>query len=115
MSELSEFNELKAELGDYIKKVEKDFYIAMAKKRAPYQEFLDRILTFYFVTSFISEKKIASVENGVYSIDLKGIGVNKLLGRGHPDNKYKVTVQLASKIAIDRIKKKGGDVLQQKK
>jgi len=62
MTELIERNDLIAELGNYIKKVEKDFPITMKEKRVPYHAFLDRILNFYFVTSFVSEKKIVSVD-----------------------------------------------------
>jgi hypothetical protein len=62
MTDVSELNEFKAELDDYIRKAQMDFYMTMDKKRVPYQGLLDRILSFYFVTSFVSEKKIVSID-----------------------------------------------------
>ena len=62
MSELSDLYDLEAELHEYIKKVEKGFASGLAKKRAKYQEFLNCILAFYFFTSFVTEKKIVSIE-----------------------------------------------------
>lgn len=48
-------------------------------------------------------------------IDLKGIGYNKLLGKGNINKKLKVIVKYASKKAVERIKKHGGEVILDKK
>ena len=60
--------------------------------------------------NFISNKSV-SKESDVYIVDLKKIGFNKLLGKGTPKNKYKITAEYASKKVIDKIKKSGGDVV----
>ena len=50
-------------------------------------------------------------ENGFYSIDLEKLGFNKLLSNGRASNKYRITVQNASKKAIEKIKASGGEVV----
>ena len=50
-------------------------------------------------------------ENNFYSIDLSRLGFNKLLSSGKAANKYKITVQYASKKAIEKIKNSGGEVI----
>ena len=50
-------------------------------------------------------------ENNFYSIDLSRLGFNKLLSNGKVLNKYKITIQYASKKAIEKIKNSGGEVI----
>lgn len=50
-------------------------------------------------------------ENGMYVIDLKKIGCNKLLGSGDVTKKIKVICESASKNAISKIKEHGGEVI----
>jgi large subunit ribosomal protein L15 len=50
-------------------------------------------------------------ENGVFAVDLKKLGFDKLLSKGKVTNKYKITVPYASKNAIEKIKSVGGEVI----
>ena len=59
-------------------------------------------------------KKLISKENDIYVVDLKKIGFNKLLGKGKPTKKYKITTEYASKNIIEKIKKAGGEVILKK-
>ncbi len=62
--------------------------------------------------SYIEEHigKLATQENGNYIIDLSKTEYNKLLGKGKATKKMIITVQSASKKAIDTVKKSGGEV-----
>ena len=55
--------------------------------------------------------EIINKENGLFSIDLKKLGFNKLLSTGKVTNKYKIKVTYASKKAIEKIKSNGGEVI----
>ena len=44
-------------------------------------------------------------------INLKELGYNKLLGRGKISKKIKVQVEYASKLVVEKIKEKGGEVI----
>jgi large subunit ribosomal protein L15 len=57
------------------------------------------------------EDKKAKIESGIYVIDLGELGIGKLLGTGKISIKAKVTVDSASKKAIEAIKEAGGEVL----
>lgn len=59
--------------------------------------------------------KLATKEKDKYVIDLNKAGYNKLLGKGKIKNKYKITVDGASKKAVDKIKKLGGEVIVKEK
>jgi len=59
----------------------------------------------------LEAKKFAVKEKDSFSIDLKKLGFNKLLGSGMVKNKYNIKVDYASKIAVEKIKKTGGDVI----
>ncbi len=61
--------------------------------------------------SLVSTKKM-SVEGDVFVINLGDIGINKLLGKGTPDRKYKITVKYASEKAIEKIKSTGDIVIE---
>ncbi|MBI2651662.1 uL15 family ribosomal protein [Candidatus Woesearchaeota archaeon] len=50
-------------------------------------------------------------ENGYLEVDLQTLGFDKLLSKGRATNKYKIKVAHASEKAIEKIKKKEGEVL----
>ncbi len=52
------------------------------------------------------------VDKGILTntINLKELGFNKLLGKGNINGKFNITVESASKKAIEKIKKAGGNV-----
>jgi len=52
-----------------------------------------------------------------YELELKKLGYNKLLGKGSVKEKFIIIADFASKKAVDKVKKVGGDVkvLQEKK
>lgn len=54
---------------------------------------------------------LISKEVGLCIIDLGKLGFNKLLGKGKATNRYKITAEAASKKAIEKIKKMGGEVV----
>ena len=60
---------------------------------------------------FKLSNEIVNKEDGLFSIDLKKLGFNKLLSTGKVTNKYKIKVPFASKKAIEKIKRNGGDVI----
>lgn len=57
------------------------------------------------------ENKKAKIEADVYVIDLGALGIDKLLGSGKLGIKVKVTVNSASKNAIEAVKEAGGEVI----
>ncbi|MBT4540332.1 hypothetical protein HOC35_02360 [Candidatus Woesearchaeota archaeon] len=57
------------------------------------------------------EKSIITEENNVSVVDFSKLGVDKLLGTGNPTRKYKILVNIASKKAIEKIEKAGGEVV----
>ena len=65
----------------------------------------------------LRKKKIISINlDGLNKFDkeeinLKELGYNKLLGRGSISRKLKVYVESASKLAIEKIREKGGEVI----
>ncbi|HJN56637.1 MAG: uL15 family ribosomal protein [Candidatus Woesearchaeota archaeon] len=59
----------------------------------------------------LNSEKLISKENDFYSVDLEKIGFNKLLSKGKISNKYRIKVPYASKKAIEKIKKGGGEVI----
>jgi large subunit ribosomal protein L15 len=50
-------------------------------------------------------------EKGVYSVDLKNLGVDKLLSKGTPSKRWNIKVKFASASAQEKIKEKDGSVL----
>jgi len=56
-------------------------------------------------------KKLISKESKGFIIDLKKLGYNKLLGSGKVTQKFIITVEAASKKAVERVKKAGGEVI----
>ena len=52
-----------------------------------------------------------AAKNGkTISIDLKGMGYDKLLGTGVPSQAYKITINAASTKAVEKIEAAGGEV-----
>ena len=55
-------------------------------------------------------KNIATKTGTTYSINMKDLNVQKILGRGEVNNKINITVDKASKRAIEKIESAGGKV-----
>lgn len=53
----------------------------------------------------------AKENEGIIEIDLNALGFNKLLGSGKVDKKLKITVEKASKNAIEKVKSAGGEIV----
>jgi large subunit ribosomal protein L15 len=53
---------------------------------------------------------VMTKKNDTYAINLADIKVNKLLGSGNTELKFEITVDSASKLAIEKIEKAGGKV-----
>lgn len=62
------------------------------------------------IVKLISQN-MAIKEGGVFSVDLKQLGFDKLLSKGNAKNKYKIKAHYASKQAIEKIKSNGGEVI----
>jgi large subunit ribosomal protein L15 len=58
----------------------------------------------------VADKK-AKIEAGIYIIDLGMMGIDKLLGSGKLSAKIRVTVDSASKSAVEAVKEAGGEVV----
>jgi len=61
-------------------------------------------------TKTLLEEGIASKKENKIKIDLRKIGVNKLLGKGKVTQPLEITVQEISKIAAKKIEEAGGTV-----
>lgn len=55
--------------------------------------------------------KAAVLDNGVYSVNLADLGIDKLLSAGKVTKKFRLTVRAASKAAVEKIKAAGGEVV----
>jgi len=60
-------------------------------------------------------KNLVKKEGDVFLIDLEKLGYEKLLSAGKVTQKFKVLVKSASKKAIEKIKKLGGEIIQPEK
>ncbi len=60
--------------------------------------------------NFVKDK-LAVLEKDVYAIDLTDLGIDKLLSAGKVTNKFKITVDFASKAALEKVKAAGGEVV----
>jgi large subunit ribosomal protein L15 len=58
----------------------------------------------------LTQKNIATKTGTTYSINMKDLNVQKILGRGEVNNKINITVNKASKRAIEKIESAGGKV-----
>lgn len=56
-------------------------------------------------------KKLVSKKDELYIVDCDKLGFTKLLGDGRVTKKFKITVDSASKKAVERVKTAGGDVI----
>lgn len=56
-------------------------------------------------------KKIIEKQGDFYSIDIAKLGFNKLLGNGKITKKFRINAQFASKSAVEKVKKAGGEVI----
>jgi large subunit ribosomal protein L15 len=59
----------------------------------------------------LSSQNLVNKEGEFFSVDLKKLGFDKLLSSGKATNKYKIKTRYASKKAIEKIKKNGGEVV----
>ncbi len=55
--------------------------------------------------------KLIEKENDFFIMDISKLGYNKLLGSGKVTKKFKINAKYASNNAIEKIKKKGGEVI----
>lgn len=62
------------------------------------------------IDTLVSKGK-ASVNGGVFVINLKDIKVQKLLGTGHTSKKFEIVAEFASPRAVEKIQKAGGKVI----
>jgi large subunit ribosomal protein L15 len=60
--------------------------------------------------SQLVEKKLATLDKDVYTVDLNLTGCTKLLGNGKATKKMQITVKSASQTAIDKVTEAGGTV-----
>ncbi len=58
----------------------------------------------------LTKNNIASKSGNTYTIDLKEINIQKILGRGELNKKINISVKKASKRAIEKIESAGGKV-----
>jgi len=58
----------------------------------------------------LTKNNIASKSGNTYTIDLKNVNIQKILGRGEINKKINITVNKASKRAIEKIESAGGKV-----
>ncbi len=58
----------------------------------------------------LTQKNIATKTGTTYSINMKDLNVQKILGRGEINNKINITVDKASKQAVEKIESAGGKV-----
>ncbi len=58
----------------------------------------------------LTKNNIASKSGNTYTIDLKDVNIQKILGRGEINKKINISVSKASKRAIEKIESAGGKV-----
>ena len=58
----------------------------------------------------LTKNNIASKSGNTYTIDLKDVNIQKILGRGEINKKINISVNKASKRAIEKIESAGGNV-----
>ena len=58
----------------------------------------------------LTKNNIASKSGNIYTIDLKDLNIQKILGRGEINKKINISVKKASKRAIEKIESAGGKV-----
>ena len=60
---------------------------------------------------FLIENGLATKEGGALVVDLGGIGIDKLLGKGKATMKLKITVSEATPRAVAKVQEAGGEVV----
>ncbi len=60
---------------------------------------------------YLLDSKKAELKDGYFVVDLKDFGVDKLLSKGKPTRKYKITCFTATKRAVEAVKAAGGEVV----
>lgn len=98
----------------YFESIDKDYFGKSGFKKKGQIEIMKTINIIDInqkIDNLVANKK-ATFENDVYSIDLKDICINKLLGKGNPEKKYKITVKYATKKAIEKIKSSGEIIIE---
>lgn len=58
----------------------------------------------------LTKNNIASKSGNTYTIDLKDVNIQKILGRGEINKKINISVNKASKRAIEKIESAGGKI-----
>ena len=61
------------------------------------------------INKFLSGNLIKK-EDGFYSLELEKLGFNKLLGDGRISTKFRIKAPYASKSAVEKVKRAGGEV-----
>lgn len=62
------------------------------------------------LNNYVSTNLITK-ENGCFFVDLGKLGFNKLLGDGRVTSKFKIKAPYASKMAIEKVKEAGGEII----
>ena len=57
------------------------------------------------------KSKVSALKNGFYFVELGKLGFNKLLGDGRISTKFKIKTSFASRLAIEKVKEAGGEVV----
>lgn len=60
----------------------------------------------------LGKSEFVSEENGVFNIDLTGMGYKKILGSGSTSGKYNLKVESATAKAVEKIEVAGGKILE---
>ncbi len=72
------------------------------------------VINLYQLDELVSKLKLEgrlATENGVPVVDLRSLGIHKLLGRGRVSGPVKVIVPVASETAVKRVSEAGGIVV----
>lgn len=56
-------------------------------------------------------RNLAKKEEGYYIVELEKLGFNKLLGDGKVSAKFKIKTPYASRLALEKIKEAGGEII----
>lgn len=56
-------------------------------------------------------KKLIEEKDGFYVVDVKKLGFNKILGSGKVTKRFKISAEVISKNAADKIKEAGGEII----
>ena len=76
-----------------------------AKISAVNVSYLEQHLNRFILSNLVKE------EGNIYYVELEKLGYNKLLGDGRVSIKFRITTPYASKSAIEKVKKAGGEII----